>query len=481
MRSEKLVVTIKAGVVVISLLLFGLLLSRDYFVKSLEVKEAQVLARSSRESFMGIYFQNERIGYVENRFALSAEGITLQQNSFLLLNVLGQRHPVRMNGIAHLTGTYLLRDFTFHLEAPFYQMDAQGEVRGSDVFLSLATGKEQVEDVIHLQSPPYFSTNRRAYLLTAPLTVGRKIKIPYFDPVSMSGQNTIVQYRGQEKIMVNGQIHNLHAFTETFAGLRVKSWLNDQGEVVKEESPAGFVFKAEPEFKAKQITGRGSEILSAVSVPVKGDIADLPARKELRLRLSLPADGEFVLDKDRQSFDGQYVTIRREELPEATASVCSGQEDYLRSTPAVQAKNASITEVVQPLVDGREAVIEQVRSLAGWVFANLEKRPVLGIPDALTTLATRKGDCNEHAALFAAMARNAGIPSRIVAGVTFHQGAFYYHAWNEVCVGERWLSLDTTKNQLPADISHLKFVEGGAGQQVKIGALLGKLQIEIVE
>ena len=111
---------------------------------------------------------------------------------------------------------------------------------------------------------------------------------------------------------------------------------------------------------------------------------------------------------------------------------------------------------------------------------NLQKRPVLGIPDALTTLNTRMGDCNEHAALFAALARNAGIPTRVVAGVTFHEGAFYYHAWNEVCLGEKWYTLDTTKNQFPADLSHIKFVEGETSEQIKISALLGKLGIKPV-
>ena len=124
---------------------------------------------------------------------------------------------------------------------------------------------------------------------------------------------------------------------------------------------------------------------------------------------------------------------------------------------------------------------ERVRILSDWVFANLEKRPVLGIPDALTTLSTKMGDCNEHAALFAALARNVGIPTRVVAGVTFFENAFYYHAWNEVCLDDSWYSVDTTKNQFPADLSHIKFVEGETNEQVRIAALLGKLKIKILD
>ncbi|MBE0584434.1 MAG: transglutaminase domain-containing protein, partial [Desulfofustis sp.] len=109
---------------------------------------------------------------------------------------------------------------------------------------------------------------------------------------------------------------------------------------------------------------------------------------------------------------------------------------------------------------------------------NLEKRPVIGIPDALSTLKTGIGDCNEHASLFAALARAAGIPTKIAVGVVWQHDAFYYHAWNEVCLDGTWISLDTTTNQLPADLTHLKFVEGELQEQMRISALLNNLQIE---
>ena len=105
----------------------------------------------------------------------------------------------------------------------------------------------------------------------------------------------------------------------------------------------------------------------------------------------------------------------------------------------------------------------------------------MGIPDAVSTLFSRTGDCNEHAALFAALSRSLSIPTRIIAGVKYHEGMFYYHAWNEVCLAGKWISLDATKNQFPADLSHIKFVQGETNEQIKIGALLGKLKIEVLK
>ena len=118
--------------------------------------------------------------------------------------------------------------------------------------------------------------------------------------------------------------------------------------------------------------------------------------------------------------------------------------------------------------------------LSDFVYKTLEKRPVLGLPDALTSLQAKKGDCNEHAALFAALARAVGIPTEIVTGVTLYRNKFYYHAWNEVCLNDNWTGLDTTTNQVPADLLHIRFGRGDMDQQLKIGSLLGKLSIEIL-
>lgn len=461
--------------------LFGALLQRHYFIRTIDFQEERILQRAREESFLGIYFREERIGYVKNRLVRSAAGkVTLYQDAFMNLNILDQVHPVSIRVKAELTPGFLLRNFIFNLSSPFYKTEAEGEVVGQEVRFTMSTGKGMISDSIHLDKPPFLSTNQRGYLLKQGLQAGDKIKIPYFDPISLAGKDTIMEYQGREKKLILGRIHNLHHFVESFAGMRINSWLDDQGRVVREESPAGFVFIAEPEFKATDLPSRGTEILSAVSVPVTGVMPEPTSRQTLTYRLVLPADGEFVLDKDRQTLEGDMLTVTREEMPDAEAAVCMDRPAELASTPYIQSKNLAITRQSRMLTADLDSPLAKVRVLADWVYENLEKRPVLGIPDALTTLQTRMGDCNEHAALFAALARNAGIPTRVAAGVMFYEGAFFYHAWNEVCLAGEWLSLDTTKNQLPADVSHIKFVEGETDEQIKIGALLGNLAIEVV-
>ena len=470
-------------IILIWMILFGMLLQRDYFIESLEIQEEEIVKKGRQESFQGIYFQNDRIGYVKNRLSPKKDGgYALAQKAYLRLNILEQDLPVEMDVEADLNAQMRLEEFTFTLASPFYKMEARGEVEDRTVKFTLSTGKEEIHDEIRLERRPFLSTNRRAYLLKRDLQEGDRFKVPYFDPVTLTGKDTVLEYKGLEKILIKGRIYRLHHFEESFSGIRINSWINDEGKVMKEESPAGFVFISEPEFRATNIAVKGKEILSSVSVPVTGTMPDLEGIDSITYRLDFPEDVSFeALDMDRQDFAGRLLTITAEQLPPSSAGACRGPAEQLASTPYVQAKNGRITELGASLASQGNTDLEKVKILTGWVFENLEKRPVLGIPDALTTLEIKKGDCNEHAALFAALSRSIGVPTRIVAGVTFHQGAFFYHAWNEVCLDGDWISLDTTKNQMPADISHIKFVEGETREMVKIGALLGKLKIAIIQ
>jgi transglutaminase-like putative cysteine protease len=91
-----------------------------------------------------------------------------------------------------------------------------------------------------------------------------------------------------------------------------------------------------------------------------------------------------------------------------------------------------------------------------------------------------EGDCNEHAVLFAALARATGVPARVVAGTVYVDGSFLYHAWNEVWLGNGWVSLDTTMDQMPADASHVKLLEGGPEEHAALLPLLGKLSVDVI-
>jgi len=462
-------------------LLLGVLLTRDLFIPDISNREIALLQKSKQERFYGVWFENKRIGYVAEVLQPNDQGYTLQQEARLLLNVLETTQPIDMQVRARLSTGLLLKDFDFTFKSPFYTMSAKGHVEANVVHFTLDTGQSTIIDTVTLSGPPLLAVNDRSYLLKQLKKAGQKIKIPSFDPVSLAGRESVVTYHGEEKLLVRGRLKVLHHFSEITSGMRINFWLDDEGRIVKEESPAGFMFIAEPEFRAKDIVSSGNELLRAVAVPLVGPLPPDNATS-VSYRISFPSDLELDIQGGRQVLQGDTLTVSLKQLPatagDSARAPCQGPQ-FLQPSRYVQSGSDEIIKLAKSIVGKETDPAVHVRLLAFWVYQSIEKRPVLGLPDALTTLNNKQGDCNEHASLFAALARSLNINTAIATGVTLLNDAFYYHAWNEVCLNGHWYSLDTTTNQLPADIYHIRFGKGDLEEQLKIGGLLGKLRIEI--
>jgi transglutaminase-like putative cysteine protease len=113
-----------------------------------------------------------------------------------------------------------------------------------------------------------------------------------------------------------------------------------------------------------------------------------------------------------------------------------------------------------------------------WVYHTIEKRPVIAVPDALSTFENRTGDCNEHAMLLAALARASGIPAQIECGLAYLNGRFYYHAWNRLYVG-RWITADAAFGQFPADVTHLRLTSG-VHHMTDLVTVIGNIRIKTI-
>ena len=462
------------------LILLLLLARRDFFISALDSEEQAAVQTAKYQQYYGVYLHSKRIGWVMEDFRpLENSGFQVQQQASLRLKVVRNVQPIHMDLHAELDNTMRLKKFNFTFSSAFYSTKAEGYTEGHTVHFSLDTGQTVIKDTITMPDIPLLPLNQRGYLLSKMKNKGDKLKIPFFDPFSLSQRESVVTYKGPDKELIGGRVHKLHEFTESHSGMKTSFWLDDTGKIVKEESPAGFVFEAEPKFKAMDIQDSGDELLAAVAVKYTGT---LPAKDSAvaRYKLDFPAEAEVVLKGGRQNFQDGLLTVHKESFPPQIVGTeqCTADEQYLHGSRYVQVDDRKIIDKAQEIVGEETDPVKQVALLTDWVYKNLEKRPVIGLPDALTTLESGLGDCNEHAILFAALSRSLGIPTAIAAGVTLHKDAFYYHAWNEVCLQGQWISLDTTTNQLPADMYHLRFTRADVEGQVAIGALLGKLKIE---
>ncbi len=222
------------------------------------------------------------------------------------------------------------------------------------------------------------------------------------------------------------------------------------------------------------------------------ELKDARERKSLSLRLSGISTQDFQLNRHRQTLSGDVLTVKKEKLPAKSAPVQSlvGRGDlkkYLDSEVSIPVFEPQIQRKAQEIVKKENDLWKRAMLIHDFVYRHLEKRAFVSLPDALEALQTKQGDCNEHSALYTALARAAGVPTRTVVGLVYSdiyqanpQPGFYYHAWVEVYTGHQWVAIDPTWNQVPADATHIAFVEGGADQQIQIASLMGKIRFSPV-
>jgi transglutaminase-like putative cysteine protease len=212
-------------------------------------------------------------------------------------------------------------------------------------------------------------------------------------------------------------------------------------------------------------------------------IADTQMLSALELKLAGVNLANFVIDGGRQKLTGDRLAITRENLTELGATAIPVKEPrlqtFLQPTAFMQSDHPSIKTLAARIVGGEQDAMKAAVKLKDWIYRELAKEPTVSIPNALEVLQAKKGDCNEHTVLFNALARAAGIPAKTAVGVVYLRGAFYYHAWSEVWLG-RWVALDSVLNQFPADVTHVKFLEGEVDRQIDILQLIGNLKIEVL-
>ncbi len=245
--------------------------------------------------------------------------------------------------------------------------------------------------------------------------------------------------------------------------------------------------------KLKQVAKK--EALSGLDVIASQDITKLASvssnvtidnpEKLMLLRLKLTGiNDNIILNKGRQTFDNEILTISKEAIPDLSEISIKEQEKLLDSrlqkpTPFIQSDDPKIIKKVSEIVSSDDSMLIRAQKIINWIYKNIEKKPVLSIPNALETLENRVGDCNEHAVLLAAMARAAGIPAEIEAGLVYMDGRFYYHAWNILYIGD-WITADSLMGQMPADVTHIRFVRGDPDQQIDLMGIIGKINLTIL-
>jgi transglutaminase-like putative cysteine protease len=466
------------------------LISRSYLQASSATLAADLARYTSAAAWHGVYYRGEKIGFTVGQTLKTDGGFELQEDGRLQMSLLGATTPVTIRTTAEVDTTFQLKSFTFSLDPGTGPVEVKGQLDGTRLVLAVTSAGKTRSEVRELAEPPALSLNLSRRLANGGLVTGARHRWTIFDAATLRNAPVVVDV-GKRELVRGAGTAPIPAFrVETeFSGLRTTSWVTDTGEVIREESPLGLLTIRESPENARAMAVPAqvqADLLEAAAiVPVGRERID-EARDVLRLRVRLEGADLSHLDLDGggQMVSGDVIDLRDPRTLRATAAD-PGAGLYLAPEPLIESDDPDIRAEAANAV--REATDVRVRAerLTRYVNGLLEKKPTVSIPSAREVLRTRVGDCNEHTALFVAMARAAGIPARIAVGLVFVRGAFYYHAWSEVYLDEGgrglWLPVDPTLNEFPADATHVRLARGGLDRQTAILPLVGRLRMTVLD
>ncbi|MHC4619824.1 MAG: transglutaminase-like domain-containing protein, partial [Planctomycetota bacterium] len=123
--------------------------------------------------------------------------------------------------------------------------------------------------------------------------------------------------------------------------------------------------------------------------------------------------------------------------------------EALQPNRFLQSESKEVIKLARRAVGRTKDAAKAVKRIEAFVAEYIENKDLsVGYATATEVVASRQGDCSEHAVLTAAMCRAVGIPAQVVVGLAYVEewaglaNGFGGHAWTQAYVGGKWVGLD---------------------------------------
>ena len=473
------------------------LVDRSYLQASVNLA-ADLGRYGSDAQWRGVYYRGAKVGFTVSQTHPTDDGFELREDGQLEMTLLGATAAAKIHTTARVDKAFVLRSFEFSLDPGTGPVAVAGRVEraGPDaarpwtLVLEITSSGATRTEARGLDEPPLLTLNLGRRLASEGLTTGARYRWMAFDPATLRNAPVVLEVGPRELVRAGDMPTPAFRVELEFAGLRTTSWVTDTGEVVREESPLGLLTVREPAAQATVMAVSGqvqTDLLAAAAVVPATPLPFDEPRNVQRLRVRL--NGADLSSPDLvgagQTVEGDTIeVVDPKSLTPGPADPDAAR--YLAPEPFIESDAPEIRAEAAKAAGGVADRRVQAERLTRYVNGLLDKKPTVGLPSALDVLRTKVGDCNEHTALYVAMARALGIPARVAVGLAYVRGAFYYHAWPEVYLEEKdgrglWLPVDPTFNEFPADATHLRLARGGLDKQTVILPLIGRLKMTVLD
>jgi Transglutaminase-like superfamily len=490
------------AILVAWVLSLGWLVKREVFRPTGARLAAAALAVAPGGLFYRLDVGGQQTGYSSTTIDTLPNTLRVETVFVLEVPALGKLHRTSARSVAILSRALRLESIEATFDGDMGEFTTHGRVVGDTVLaISILSAGDSEMTRIPLAGPitlPALLPLRLAF--GGELQSGRSYTARLFDPVLVTSRDVSVRVAAESTLVVSDSA-DLDSTTMTWVpehfdtvrafriehdenGMPMSSWIDAQGRLVLASDTVGFAmeraaFEIVYENFKKRDTARVSR---SNATPGRGDIVPLTALAA-GVTAAPPARARMVLRRNgRDSVTiVQAGALASHAAPYRLPSRDTALARWLAPEPLIQSRDPRIGAQARQIIGRERSPARVAELLTRWVSRALARAPAgaTSAPSAVKVLAARRGDCNEAASLFVALARSAGLPARTVSGLLYLNDRFYYHAWAEVYLAD-WITVDPTFDQFPADAARLRIATGGLARQAELVPLIGRLKLEVL-
>ncbi len=204
-----------------------------------------------------MYSRGEKIGFLVGQTIPRDDGYELQEDGRLQMTLLGASTAARLHTSAIVDREFQLRSFTFSLDPGTGPISVRGQVEGKTLRITVQTPSGTRSETRELAEPPALSLNLSRRLAAAGLRPGLHLEVPVFDPATLRNAPMTVDVEQREVVRAADRPVPAFKVRTSFGGIASTSWITDVGEVVREESPLGFMVVKETRERALSLAVSG--------------------------------------------------------------------------------------------------------------------------------------------------------------------------------------------------------------------------------
>jgi len=265
-------------------------------------------------------------------------------------------------------------------------------------------------------------------------------------------------------------------------------WSSEDGTIIKQALPQGINIYRDEQNIAEDPTNR--IIIDPTEIPFFKSNLTIPSPEKIRsfkARISgIVLEPDLYLNS-RAKLDDNIISVTYEDKEVIARKSYKipiddgGFRSYLEPDAWVRSDNKILADSGKAHAQVADYdACNLADYLTGYLYNLITPAIRFTLPDSSELIGHLVGDHFERTILFATYARAAGLPTRLVGGLVYRNGFFYYHIWPEVWL-TKWIPADPSLYQFPADATHIPLVTGSARDLAKMTDSLKNIKIEILE